>query len=287
MYKRKKVGVVILNFKDADTTILLCNKIANYSVIDKIVIVDNLSPDNSFEKLKTLKNNKIDIIQSEKNGGYSYGNNFGAFYLIERYRVDVLFIANPDVIFSEEFLIGSIDSLYNENIQAISGVMLDGKGKEMPFSGKIHSYIEDLLGCTILIKRIFKPTRKEKLKKEKNLIYCEMLPGSLFGIDAKVFKEICGLDENVFLFCEERILGTKLKQLNYKIAINTDISFYHLHSVSINKSLKKIKQIEQLYKSRLYFNSTYRELSLTKKIIMKIFMYYGIYIRKILYTLAY
>lgn len=287
MYKNKKIGIVILNYKDFHTVIKLINLIKNYNALDKIVVVDNLSPDDSFDKLKSLKSDKVDVIQSKRNGGYSYGNNFGAFYLIEQYRIDILFIANPDVIFTENFLKGSIDSLCNENIQAISGIMLDGKGNQMQFSGKIHSYIEDLLDCTILIKKIFKPTSKKEFRKENNLIYCEMLPGSLFGIEAKVFKEIYGFDEKVFLFCEERILGTKLKQLNYKIAINNNISFYHLHSVSINKSLNKIKQIKQLYKSRLYFNLTYRKIGFIRKTIMKLFMYYGICIREILYKLVY
>lgn len=42
---------------------------------------------------------------SDKNGGYSYGNNYGAFYLIDKYMVDILVIANPDVEFTEAFLI--------------------------------------------------------------------------------------------------------------------------------------------------------------------------------------
>ena len=108
MYKNKKIGIVILNYKDFHTVIKLINLIKNYNALDKIVVVDNLSPDDSFDKLKSLKSDKVDVIQSKRNGGYSYGNNFGAFYLIEQYRIDILFIANPDVIFTENFLKVSI-----------------------------------------------------------------------------------------------------------------------------------------------------------------------------------
>ena len=90
-----KIGFVILNYNDSDETLQLCNKIKNYSSIYKIVVVDNLSTDNSFEKLKKIEGNKIDVILSDKNGGYSYGNNYGAFYLIDKYKIDILFISNP------------------------------------------------------------------------------------------------------------------------------------------------------------------------------------------------
>lgn len=287
MYKRKKLGIVILNYNDAEVTATLCNLISCYQIIDKIVIVDNLSSDSSFEKLANLKNDKIDIIQTKRNGGYSYGNNFGAFYLIEMYQIDYIFIANPDVSFEEDFIRNSTDCLIKGNIQAISGIMLDKNGKKVEFIGKINSYIEDLLECTLLVKRIIKKYNIRKFEEKNNLILCEILPGSLFGISSNVFIEIGGLDENVFLYCEERILGTKLKNLDYKLAINKNISFYHLHSVSINKSLTKIKQLKQFYKSCLYYNKTYRNIGIIKILIMKIFMAYGLLARKILFKIFY
>lgn len=287
MYRNQKIGIVILNYKDSRTVINLINLISNYKVIDKIVIVDNLSPDDSFKKLKTLKNNIIDIIQTDKNGGYSYGNNFGAFYLMKNYDSDIIFIANPDVIFDENFIKVSIDSLIDYSIQAISGIMLDKKGNKIEYLGKINSYIEDILECTIFIKKIMKRFYSYKFNEDDHLIFCEMLAGSLFAIKAEIYKEIGGLDENVFLYFEESILGMKFKQYNYKLAINKNISFYHMHSVSINKSLTKIKQVKQFYKSCLYFNETYRKIGLIRKFIMKIFMLYGICARKILYRILY
>ena len=77
MYKNSKIGIVILNYKDSDNTKKLCQLISEYNLIDKIVVVDNLSPDDSFERLIGLKSDKIDDLQSDKNGGYSYGNNYG------------------------------------------------------------------------------------------------------------------------------------------------------------------------------------------------------------------
>lgn len=52
----------------------------------------------------------------------------------------------------------------------------------------------------------------------------EWIPGSLFAIDAKTYKELKGLDDKVFLFYEEQILGWKFIQVGYKMVIDTDIS---------------------------------------------------------------
>ena len=52
MYKNKTIGIVILNYNDAFTTIKLCNLIRNYEVIDRIVVVDNFSKDNSIAEIR-------------------------------------------------------------------------------------------------------------------------------------------------------------------------------------------------------------------------------------------
>lgn len=67
----KKIGIVILNYNDALSTLKILKQIRNYSAIDHIVIVDNLSPDGSFQQLKSLAGDKVDVIQSDRNGGYS------------------------------------------------------------------------------------------------------------------------------------------------------------------------------------------------------------------------
>ena len=102
---KKNIGVIILNYNDSETTRKLCETIRVYDSIDHIAVVDNRLPDGSFAALQRLSDEKVDVLQSDKNGGYSYGNNFGAFYLMDHYHMDILLIVNPDVEFTETFLI--------------------------------------------------------------------------------------------------------------------------------------------------------------------------------------
>ena len=73
---KNRVAIIILNYNDKKNSVRLAKELNNYDVIDRIIVVDNCSPNNDFEYLKEIKNEKIDVIKSDKNGGYSYGNNY-------------------------------------------------------------------------------------------------------------------------------------------------------------------------------------------------------------------
>ena len=45
-----KVGMIILNYNDYETTDKYLSSIKNYKVLDKIIVVDNNSTDSSYEK---------------------------------------------------------------------------------------------------------------------------------------------------------------------------------------------------------------------------------------------
>ena len=98
-----KTAIIILNYNSKQDTIRYVNEIKNYSVLDTIIVVDNKSTNqDEFVELEQLKSEKTHVIQSDKNGGYSYGNNFGLRYLETLGEYDYVVISNPDVEVSEE-----------------------------------------------------------------------------------------------------------------------------------------------------------------------------------------
>ena len=81
-----KCACIILNYNDAETTRKLVQKIREYTAFQYIVVVDNRSNDNSFTVLKELESEKVKVIETDRNGGYGYGNNEGikyAYYELE------------------------------------------------------------------------------------------------------------------------------------------------------------------------------------------------------------
>lgn len=285
MINGKSIGVVILNYNDAETTEILLKSISSYSLIDHIVVVDNLSTDYSFEHLKKWQDNRIDVLKSDKNGGYSYGNNIGAFFLVKNYNVDILFIVNPDVEFTESFCKKIIEDMERFSAKAASGYMV--MPEHVPpivINKKLNTWKRETLECTIFLKKIF-PPQVDFVRPNTGIQEVEWLPGSFFAIDANVYMELDGLDDSVFLFYEEQILGKKFIDKGYKMIIDTDISYYHNHSVSINKSIKQLEQVKQLYKSKYYFYTHYEHISLLQRWLMRVAIQYGIFSRRWLYKL--
>ena len=63
-----RINCVILNFNDGETVARLVHMIYDYDYLEKIVLVDNHSTDDSWEKLQVLKDEKVELIRTEKNG---------------------------------------------------------------------------------------------------------------------------------------------------------------------------------------------------------------------------
>ena len=59
-----RTAMIVLNYNDYETTMKFIENIINYKSIEKIIIVDNNSTDNSYDKLKKLESDKVEIIKS-------------------------------------------------------------------------------------------------------------------------------------------------------------------------------------------------------------------------------
>ena len=80
------IGIVILNYNSANDTLRCIRSIEEYTNVSyKIYVVDGCSQDNSYEYLSKYFNEykNVEIIKSDINGGYSYGNNIGAIKAID------------------------------------------------------------------------------------------------------------------------------------------------------------------------------------------------------------
>ena len=149
------VGCVVLNFNDSKTTIELLNRMKNMKSIDMIVVVDNCSTDDSFSVLKQYTSKKIQVIQSEKNGGYGYGNNCGISFLKKNFDCDYILIANPDVIF-EENVIQKMKDAFDEETVIVAPLTLDAKGnRQLLIAWKVPTIKDYYLFSSILFNKIF------------------------------------------------------------------------------------------------------------------------------------
>lgn len=247
------IDILVLNYNDAVTTISFVNSVVKYSSVRMILVVDNHSTDDSLERLKTLENEKVIVVDSGKNKGYGSGNNFGIRYLFENVQSEYILLSNPDVIVKESTL-QKLESFLQDNSEyAIAApFMLDSKGaKQYNTAFRIPSKWEYILSIDLLLSKIkgsfyYNDIASEK-KKVKNV---GSVTGSMFMMRVKDMLEFGMFDENIFLYCEELVLGIKMQNARKKIALLTDYTFVHNHSVSISKTYKSM-----VAKQRLFMNS--------------------------------
>lgn len=259
---------VILNYNDYESVINLYNQISGYDVLDKIILVDGASTDDSYAELKQLENKKTVVLLAAKNGGYGYGNNIGIRYSLEL-GADYVLVANPDVNFSQESIQNCLNMIREHSeCVAIAPCMQGIRRNRLAY--KITSPIKDVMFSCMTLNRLFNPRYYSKSYfEDKSWCYVDAVPGSLVLFDAKKFAE-CGLyDENVFLYHEEMIIGKKFQSHNYKTILLLNSFYEHHHSVSVRKTFKSAWKIKKItLKSHKYYLTKYND----KKAVSKSFL---------------
>ena len=268
-----KVGMVILNYNDYKTTTEYISKIKDYKVLDTIVIVDNNSSDNSYEKLKSLKNEKISVIKTEENKGYAYGNNFGIDYLNKHSKVDYIIISNPDIIVKEEDikrLKKDLDT--NEDISLISPLI--HQLGEIKRGWRLSTVKEEiLLNINYYHKKIEKDLEYDESKFTGNLTKVDVVSGCFFMIRKDILNLIGGFDESTFLYYEENIIASKLKNIDKKTFIDSNASVTHDLSISVDKSFNSINKYKILKASQKYYVKNYLKANFFDMILLRITYY--------------
>lgn len=268
-----KITCVVLNYNDAETTIKMIDKISSYRVINYFLIVDNKSTDNSFNILKNRyeNNKKVIVIETNRNGGYGYGNNIGVEYANKKLKSEFVIISNPDVFFTEKTIETLLKIIKNTDSAIVSAVQ---KIKNIPIKDKawkIPTSLEWTLSETVLFRKWAIPRYHYNNNYfKKKIVMVDCVPGAMFIVDSQKFLNVNGYDEEMFLFGEETVLAYKFKQKGYKTLLMTDESYDHLHSVSINKNIRsQIRQLKILHKSKLLFYKKYLKCNNFKIIIYK------------------
>lgn len=271
------IGVVILNYNGASLTGDLTDKIRKYQSIGKIVIVDNKSTDDSFTALKKrfIDDEKVKVILSESNSGYSSGNNIGLKWLVAEGKYNTAFVCNPDVLFEESFIIQLDKGLkQNPDYGLLTGIMLDSDGtftKNQYWS--LPNFREDFFRGFFIFNFLIKKNNKGLIKSD-NILEC-VPAGSAEAVNLEYMKEVGYFDESVFLFYEENILAKKLKESKYKTGILLSCEYYHYHSQIINSTVSIMNKYKLFQRSMYYYQVKYNKINSIQKILLKASMVIG------------
>ena len=267
------IGMVIVNYNDYKTTKRLLDNVKDYKILKEIVVVDNKSTDNSLEELRKLKSKKITTIDSGNNKGYSYALNVGCKYLIDKYKSLNIVISNSDIVIESELDIKDLNSYISPKNVIVGPTIIQGNDLNRGF--KIPSPWQDIkqnivfFGKRVLAKELSYPDNYY----HKEISKVDTVSGCFFMIASKHLEEMGYFDEGVFLYYEENIMGIKTKKLGKNIIVANNVDVIHDHSVSIDKSLKRIKKYDILKTSQEYFEKVYNGASKIELFFLKVFRY--------------
>ena len=260
---------VLLNYNDADTTIAAIERLKTCKSLDKLIVVDNASTDDSSERLSAYESQEVLLIKAKENLGYGAGNNLGLCYAYKKLGASYALIANPDTVI-EDVVISKLRKSFDKikDLAAAAPVMRLKAKKTPAFKDRVlsltlgfpcRSFIKELTECCPVSRRLFvRFLHYNRKHYRKDMAFVDAVAGSLLMVDIKKVLEAGGYDENIFLYQEEAVLGFKLKQRAYKTVLLTRYSYIHAHSQSISKSFHKLLSRQRLREeSVLYYFKHY------------------------------
>jgi GT2 family glycosyltransferase len=256
------IGIVILNYNSSSDCTQCISFIKQQKGIEyEIIIVDNCSKPEDVEQLRHLcAAEKCTLLESEKNWGYSAGNNIGLRYAVQK-GCEYALIINPDVeLYQTNYLSKLVDVMQQDKAIAMVGSdIINTEGKHQnPMLGDSTNWRSEWGWVKEFTKIAFHCKRNEQydfVGTYTHSDYCEKLSGCCFLISMNFLREIDFLDENTFLYCEEPILAKQIDNSGNKMYYTAEVQALHKH-ISSTKG-NSIWRQKQFTRSRKYYLRKY------------------------------
>lgn len=184
------------------------------------IVVDNGSKADYLACVKNYFKNSI-IIERKSNGGCTAAYNDGIRYALKNKDIDAIMLVGNDVRLKK----GCVPALFNY-------LYSDAKlGMVAPVVLKKDSDIIEDFGVTMTF---FNSTFNEQGRKLSEITpglqrYADLVPGGI-NLSKREFYEHVGLqDENLFMYCDERDMYYRGRNLGYKEGVTSNAVAWHQH----------------------------------------------------------
>lgn len=264
------MGVLIVNYYTYQDTIRYVGHLRQQrSIRLSVLIVDNCSPNESFPVLQATFGSDpvVRVIQSERNGGYAYGNNFGLRFWRSA-PIDYLLISNNDIELNNPYLVAQMIMAYQE-LKDVGFVAprtyTGGKENVKHQAFKIPTIKDSLFASLRSLYRLahkFGWTNSYTFDNHDTQTYPVDCVSGAFFLGAKdVFFELGLFDEGTFLYNEEAILGKKVKaagKQNYQLR---SLAIHHIDGQTTRQLNTKYQLQKEWLKSTMYYHRHYEKSS--------------------------
>ncbi|WP_396177049.1 glycosyltransferase family 2 protein [Flavobacterium sp.] len=220
----------------------------------EIIVVDNNSPDDSCEMVKSLFPNVI-LIENKENLGFPKGNNIG----VQRAKGTFVCILNPDTVVAEDSFIKILAFAENKaNLGIIGCKLIDGTGNFLPESkrGIPTPWVafSKMAGLYKIFPRVkaFQKYYAQHLD-ENTSGKVDILVGAFMVLKKETYQQLGGFDEKYFMYGEDIDLSfsaLKLGLQNYYFAETTVIHYKGESTVRDEKYRQRFQQGMEIFYSK-------------------------------------
>ncbi len=261
MEYKKELSIIIVNYKNYSLTIKCVNSVVeNLSSLDyEIIIIDNNSPNDSFEQINSVfnDNDKIKIIKNKENTGFGGANNLG----VEMSKGKYILLLNPDIIIISNAISKMLNYLKeNDEIGLLSGKLLNDDYTVQYSCRRILPFGKFLICRTPFSKFVSKNTREKindfYLMKDFNhneVAEVEWVMGACMLIKKSLFKKLGGFSKDYFMYFEDVDLCYKVRANNKKVIYLPEAKMIHLHRQESTKKISKMTIIHLKSMLKFYY----------------------------------
>lgn len=219
----KKTAVVILNCNGEKYLRQFLGKVVRNSPEADVVLIDNLSNDNSIRFIEEYFPS-VKIIQLDKNYGFAEGYNLG----LEKLSHENFLLLNSDVEVSENWLDEMLEILNSDpKIKVVQPKILDFNNRDkFEYGGAAGGFL-DLFGYAFCRGRIFDTIEEDK-NQYPDTTELFWASGACFLIKAETLKKYGGFDSRFFAHMEEIDLCWRILNEGGKIAYASKSTVYHI-----------------------------------------------------------
>jgi GT2 family glycosyltransferase len=212
----------------------------------EIVVVDNNSPDDSAEMLleQAKIHENLHPIISKENLGFGKGNNLGVANANGTY----VLLLNSDIIVLDD----AINELYTYFIQNqdkmafVGGKLLNKDRTPQPSAGPFQT-LPVVFAWLFLQGDKWGISRSSPDKETAS----DWISGACIMTTRKMYTELSGFDEKIFMYMEEVDLLYRAKKQGFSTCFYPKSQFIHLEGASSTQ--KRTDPILNVYKGLIYF----------------------------------
>lgn len=203
-----RVSLIIVNYQTMDKALELAGAAA--SGVDEVIVVDNASYPGDRAALASA-HPSVTFVWNETNAGYGAGANRGAAVA----RGDVVVISNPDITIAAADLRRLADTAGGglagpRFVDPDGGLIRSSHRREPLWLATVREYCAPFAAVADRLRPGWHPTLRSAADHYRDHETLHVL-GAVMAVDAGLFRQLGGFDEDFFLYREETDLCLRIR----------------------------------------------------------------------------